>query len=83
MLSIRMTDTRPIPLYFTRIRILFIIHYLLSTAELKLMCLGVGVICAPQKRWLPFVIIAQMMGTDIKLIHTTRKQRGFEIEFCR
>lgn len=78
-----MADTRPLSLSFTSVRILCIIHHLLSTEELKLMCLGVGVICAHQKQQLPFVIIAQMVGTGIKLIHTTWKQRGFEMEFCR
>lgn len=65
-----MSDTRLLFLPFTSEIIFCIIHYPLSTTEFQQMCLGVGVICAYQNQWLPFAIIAQIVGTVIKLIHT-------------
>lgn len=65
-----MSDNRLLFLTFTSERIFCIIHYPLFTTEFQLMCLGVGVICAHQKQWLPFAMIAQIVGTDTKLIHT-------------
>lgn len=61
-----MSDPRLLFLTFARERIFCITHNLLSTTEFQLMCLGVEAICAhKKKKWLPFAIIAQIVGTDI------------------